>query len=92
MFAGQGRLWCILVGLLVADHLRIASSYFTNNSVNSCQNSCIIYVCIWFEYFCCLLLFYAIATVFHLYHSGDMMHEMGRRKPEPTFFTDSRDL
>ena len=31
----------------------------------------------------CLLLFYAIATVFQLYHDSDMMHEM-RRKPEPT--------
>ena len=31
-----------------------------------------------------LLLFYTIATVFQLYHSGDMMYEMRRRKPEPT--------
>ena len=30
-----------------------------------------------------LLLFYAIATVFHLYHGSDMMYEM-RRKPKPT--------
>ena len=29
----------------------------------------------------CLLLFYAMATV---YHDGDMMHEMRRRKSEPT--------
>ena len=32
----------------------------------------------------CWLLFYAIATVFQLYHGGDMMHEMRRRKHEPT--------
>ena len=32
----------------------------------------------------CLLLFYAIAKVFQLYHGGDMMPEMRRRKPEPT--------
>ena len=32
----------------------------------------------------CLLLFYAIATIFQLYHGGDMMYEMSRRKPEPT--------
>ena len=32
---------------------------------------------------CCY--FYAIATVFQLYHGGDMMHEMRRWKPEPTF-------
>ena len=31
-----------------------------------------------------LLLFYATATVFQLYLSGDMVHEMRRRKPEPT--------
>ena len=34
--------------------------------------------------FCCLLLFYAITTVFQLYHGDDMMSEMRRRKPEPT--------
>ena len=27
-------------------------------------------------------LFYAITTLFHLYHGGDKMHEMRRRKPE----------
>ena len=32
----------------------------------------------------CLLLFYATATVFCLYHDGDIMYEMGWRKPEPT--------
>ena len=32
---------------------------------------------------CVCLLFYAIATVFHLYHDGDMMYEM-RRKPDLT--------
>ena len=32
----------------------------------------------------CLLLFYAIATVFQLYHGGVMTYEMGRRKPDPT--------
>ena len=31
---------------------------------------------------CCFLLFYTIATVFH---AGDMMYEMRKRKPEPTF-------
>ena len=31
----------------------------------------------------CLLLFYAMTTVFQLYHGGDMTYEM-RRKPEPT--------
>ena len=37
----------------------------------------------------CLLFFYTIPTVFQLYHGGDIMEEMRRRKPEPT---DSRDL
>ena len=37
----------------------------------------------------CSLLFYAIATVFH---DGDKMHEMKRRKPEPTVLPISRDL
>ena len=32
----------------------------------------------------CLLLFYAVATVFQLFHGGDVMYEMRRRKPEPT--------
>ena len=32
----------------------------------------------------CLLLFYAIATIVQLYHGGDMMYEMRRRKPEST--------
>ena len=33
----------------------------------------------------CLLLFYAIGTVFQLCHYGsDIMQEMTRRKPEPT--------
>ena len=27
----------------------------------------------------CLLLFYAMATVFHSYHGGDMMYEKRRR-------------
>ena len=31
-----------------------------------------------------LLLFYTIATIFQLYHGGDMMYEMRKRKPEPT--------
>ena len=34
-----------------------------------------------------LLLFYAIARVFHLYHGGDMIYEIGRRKPQPTLLT-----
>ena len=33
-----------------------------------------------------LLLFYAVATVFQLCHSGDMMYEMRRRKPKPKLF------
>ena len=32
----------------------------------------------------CLLLFYAIATVFKLHHGADMMYEMRTRKPEST--------
>ena len=31
-----------------------------------------------------LLLSYIIATLFQLYLGGDMMHKVGRRKPEPT--------
>ena len=31
-----------------------------------------------------MLRFYAMATVFQLYHGVDMMYEMTRRKPEPT--------
>ena len=32
------------------------------------------------------MLVYAICTViFQSYHGGDMMHEIRRRKPEPTF-------
>ena len=34
--------------------------------------------------FVCLLLFYAIATVFQLYHGSDMMYEMRRREPKST--------
>ena len=34
--------------------------------------------------FVCLFLFYAIATVFLVYHGSDMMYEMRRRKPVPT--------
>ena len=30
-------------------------------------------------------LFYAIAIVFQLYHGGDMMYYMRRRRPEPSF-------
>ena len=33
--------------------------------------------------FVCLLLFYATAIVFQLYHGGDIKQQM-RRKPEPT--------
>ena len=32
----------------------------------------------------CLLLLYAIAMLFQLYHGGDMMYKMRRIKPEPT--------
>ena len=34
-----------------------------------------------------LLLLYAIATVFLLYHGNDMIHELRRRKPEPTILS-----
>ena len=37
-----------------------------------------------FVCFVWLLLFYAIATVFHVYHDGDMIYEMRRKKPEST--------
>ena len=30
------------------------------------------------------LLFYTLATVFQLFHRGDMIYEMRRRKPKPT--------
>ena len=41
----------------------------------------------------CLLLACGIVTVFQLYHGGDMMYEMRRRKPESTYtFTNSKDL
>ena len=36
-----------------------------------------------FGYLSICLLFYAIATIFQLYHGGNMMYEMRRRKPEP---------
>ena len=32
-------------------------------------------------------LFCAIATVFQLYHGGDMMYEIRRRKPKPTLLS-----
>ena len=35
------------------------------------------------RFICLLLLFYA--TVFQLDHGSDMMYEIKRRKPEPTF-------
>ena len=38
----------------------------------------------WATYIVCLSLFYAIAIVFQLYHSSDMMYEMRRRQREPT--------
>ena len=31
-----------------------------------------------------ICLFYTIATAFQLYHGGDMMYDMRRKKPEPT--------
>ena len=37
-------------------------------------------------------LFYAIATVFQLYHGGDIMYEMRRRKPEPTLLSTHIDM
>ena len=39
------------------------------------------------DLFDCLLLFYAMATVFQLYYGGDMMYELRRRKFEPTRLT-----
>ena len=44
------------------------------------------------DIFVCLLLFDAIATVFQLYHGGDMMYEMRRRKARAYMLNDSRDL
>ena len=38
-----------------------------------------------------IMLVYATATVFQLYHGGDM-YEIRRRKPRDFIFTDSRDL
>ena len=35
-------------------------------------------------------LFYAIATVFQIYHGSDMMYEMRSRKPEPTLLRTQR--
>ena len=31
-----------------------------------------------------LSVYYAVATVFQVYHGSDMMYEMKRRRPEPT--------
>ena len=43
-----------------------------------------LFVCL----FVCLTLFYAVATVFQLYHGNDMIYEMRRgTKPEPTLLT-----
>ena len=39
-------------------------------------------------WFVCLL--YAIATMFQLYHGGDIMYEMRRRKPESTLLQTQR--
>ena len=33
-----------------------------------------------------VMLFYAITTLFQLYHGSDMMYEMRRRTPEPEFY------
>ena len=38
----------------------------------------------------CLLLFYTIATVFQLYHGGDTMYEVRRRKTELTLLPTQR--
>ena len=38
----------------------------------------------------CLLLFYAIATVFQLHHGSDMTYEVGWKKSEPTFLLTQR--
>ena len=50
----------------------------------------------YFPSFClvasCLLLFYAIATVVQLYHGGDMIYDMRRRKPKPTLLPIQRIL
>ena len=40
--------------------------------------------------FVCLLMFYAIAIVFQLYHGGDMKHEMRKRQSEPTLLPTQR--
>ena len=54
--------------------MRHANLYSHNELYNT-------YIC-W--YVVCLLLFYAIATVFQIYHGGDMMYEMRKGKPDPT--------
>ena len=40
--------------------------------------------------FVCLLLFYAMARVFQLYHGSDMMSEMRRGKPTTTLLRTHR--
>ena len=49
-------------------------------------------ITIWLDHLFVLLLvlFYAIVTVFQLYHAGDMMYDMTRRKPEPTLLLTQR--
>ena len=42
--------------------------------------------------FVCLLLFYAVATLFQLYHDSDIMYEMRQRKARVYTFTYSQDL
>ena len=38
----------------------------------------------------CLLFCYTIVTVFQLYHGGDMMYEMRKKKPKPTLLLTRR--
>ena len=45
---------------------------------SNCQNQNNYLIALIKHFLLCLLLFYAIATVFPLYHSGDMMYEMSR--------------
>ena len=46
-------------------------------------------LCVHTDGFVCFLLFYAIVTVFQLYHGGNMMYEMRRKKREEMAFDDA---
>ena len=62
-------------------HLGIHEAYINNWFVTMATDVIMIS---WKEDLLCLLLFYAIAILFQLYHGDDMMYEVRRRKFEPT--------